>query len=326
MRKEFSVTGLLKPEFVDLPTHRIQAHHLSFDSFCRKVKKSSNIRFDAARDELGWVQKPQRQGEEQQHIGISSELTFQNALGVMRLTTTQSETPQELILHLWSPAPKEPVFKRSRRAHDPEIFSAGNRLESEANAQQPLGSLAPPVIGTPSIRSAEDTISDLGMILPVTLITPPVKHIESGPESSAGEEPLPAALDMTDNSRSLSANLDLSQPDGSVLDKSELSNSGVEDQGQEDPNFPLVSLAASTEYPPTDGEILLNMGALLGALNRDDIKAGEQQLGEMDEEYRIRVAEENEMLAELENQRFVDTAPRMFLKHTKNYTADFRPS
>ena len=146
MRREFSITGLLKPEFIDLPTDRIRAPHISFDSFCRKVEKASNIKFDAARDELGWVQEPLGPGDKQEYLAISSELTFQNALGMMRLTTSQSEPPQALILHLWSPAPKEPIFRRSRRAPVPKGSSVGDGLESKANSQQPSGSTTPPVI------------------------------------------------------------------------------------------------------------------------------------------------------------------------------------
>jgi hypothetical protein len=129
MRREFSITGLLKPEFIDLPTDRIRAPHISFDSFCRKVEKASNIRFDGARDELGWVQEPQRPDEKQQHWGVSCELTFQNALGMMRLSTTQSEPPQAITLCLWSPAPKEPIFRRSHRAPIPKESSVGDALK-----------------------------------------------------------------------------------------------------------------------------------------------------------------------------------------------------
>jgi len=159
MRREFSITGLLKPEFIDLPTDHIRAHHISFDSFCRKVEKASNIRFDAARDELGWVQEPRRPDEKQQYWGISNELTFQNALGVLQLYTTQSELPQALILHLWSPAPKEPKFRRSRRAPLPEGRSVSDGLESEDNAQQPTGSTTPPVIHPYLNQSAKEANS-----------------------------------------------------------------------------------------------------------------------------------------------------------------------
>jgi hypothetical protein len=76
MRREFSITGLLKSEFIDLPTDRIRAPHISFDLFCRKIEKASNIKFDAARDELGWVQEPLGPGDKQQHCAISCELTF----------------------------------------------------------------------------------------------------------------------------------------------------------------------------------------------------------------------------------------------------------
>jgi hypothetical protein len=40
---------------------------------------------------------------------------------------------------------------------------------------------------------------------------------------------------------------------------------------------------------------------LLNTLNPDDIRGGDKQPGETEEQYQIRVAEENKMLAELEN-------------------------
>jgi len=47
------------------------------------------------------------------------------------------------------------------------------------------------------------------------------------------------------------------------------------------------------------------MGVLLNTLNLDDIRGGDKQPGETEEQYQMRVAEENEMLAELENQKLV---------------------
>ena len=114
IKREFSITRLLKLEFINLLTDHIQAHYISFDSFCQKVKKASNIKFDAAQDKLGQVQELQRLDEKQQHWVISSKLLFQNALRIMQLSTTQSELLQTLILHLWSLALREPIFYRSR--------------------------------------------------------------------------------------------------------------------------------------------------------------------------------------------------------------------
>jgi hypothetical protein len=159
MRREFSITGLLKSEFIDLPTDCIRAPHISFDSFCRRVEKASNIKFDAARDELGWVQEPLEPGDKQEYLAISSELLFQNALGMMRLMTSQSEPPQVLILYLWSPAPKEPIFRRSRRAPVPKGFLVGDGSKSEANSQKPPGSSTPPLIGPVLNGSANEANS-----------------------------------------------------------------------------------------------------------------------------------------------------------------------
>jgi hypothetical protein len=181
MRREFSITGLLKSEFIDLPTDRIRAPHISFDLFCRKIEKASNIKFDAARDELGWVQELLGLGDKQQHCAISCELTFQNALGMMRLSTTQTEPPQALIIHLWSPAPRESIFRRSRREPLPRGRPVSDDLESEANSQQPSGSTTPPVIN-PVIESEANSQEPSGSTMP--LVINPVLNRSAKEENS----------------------------------------------------------------------------------------------------------------------------------------------
>jgi hypothetical protein len=351
MRREFSMTGLLKPAFIDLPTDHIRAHHISFDSFCRKVERASNTKFDAARDELGWVQEPQRPEEKQQYWGISCELTFQNALGMMQLSTTQSEPPQALTLYLWSPAPKEPIFRRSRRAPVPKGGSVDDGLESEANSQQPSRSTTPLVIhpvlnrsateassenpsgsSTPlyvnsiSIRSAEKADANVEM----TTSTPPTasqsKSSGSVQESITDGKPRPRILTSIDNDELSPADLGLSQHSSSESDTTEQRNSKAEDQELEDLNSALVTPAASTEYPHTNGQIPLNMGMLLNTLDHGDVRGGDKQPDETEEQYQIRVAEENEILAELENQRFVDASPHVFPSMLIIVLADFKPN
>jgi hypothetical protein len=311
MRREFSITGLLKPEFIDLPTDRIRAPHISFDSFCRKVEKASSIKFDAARDELGWVQEPLGPGGKQEYLAISSERLFQNALGVMRLTTSQSEPPQALILHLWSPAPKEPIFRRSHRAPVPKESSVGDGLESEANSQQPSGSTTPPVIN-PALNRSGGADADVEMTTLTTSVATQPKHSGSVQESTTDREPRPQILVSTNNCEKSPADLGLSQQSGSESDTVQR-NSKAKDQELEDLNSTSVTPAASTEYPHTNEQIPLNMGMLLNALNRDDIRGGDKQPDETEEQYQIRVAEENEMLAELENQKLVTLCLVLFL-------------
>jgi hypothetical protein len=325
MKRELSITGLLKPEFVDLPTDRIRAHHISFDSFCRKVEKASNIKFDAARDQLGWVQEPQRSDEKQQHWVISSELLFQNALGMMQLSTTQSEPPQALILHLWSPAPREPMFRRSRRASVPGERLIGDGPESEANSQQPSDSTTPPVTNLVlnQLRGADDDVEIISSTPPTASQS---KHPGSVQESTTDEEPRRQISISTKNGETSPADLGLPQQSDSESDATEQRHSRAKDQGWKDPNSASVTPAAPTEYPHTDGQVQLNMGMLLKTLNPDDIRGGDRQPGETEEQYQIRVAEENEILAELENQRFVDAPPHVFPSSLIIVSADFKPN
>ena len=329
MRREFPITGLLKSEFIDLPTDRIRAPHISFDSFCWKIEKASNIKFDAARDELGWVQEPLGPGDKQQYCAISCELTFQNALGMMRLSTTQTEPPQALIIHLWSPAPRESIFRRSRREPLPRGRPVSDGLESEANSQQPSGSTTPPVINLVLDRSTKEANSQKpsGSITPLvinpvvnqlggadddvemTSSTPPTacqsKHSGSVQESTTNEEPRPQILLSTNNRETSPTDLSLPQHSDSESNTTEERDFEAKDQERREANSTSVTPAASTEYPHTDGQIQLNMGMLLNTLNRDDVRGGDKQPDETEEQYHIRVAEENEMLAELENQKLV---------------------
>src|SRR5579862_3523371 len=79
---------------------------------------------------------------------------------MMQLSTTQSEPPQALTLYLWSLAPKEPIFYRSRRVPVPKGGSVDDSLESEANSQQPLRSTTLLVIHPILNRSATEASSE----------------------------------------------------------------------------------------------------------------------------------------------------------------------
>jgi hypothetical protein len=133
-------------------------------------------------------------------------------------------------------------------------------------------------------------------------------------------------LISTNNNESSPVDLSPSQHSGSESDTAVQTNSKAKDQEPEDLNSALVTPAASTEYPHTNGQIPLNMGMLLNALNRDDIRGGDKHPDETEEQYRIRIAEENEILAELENQRFVDTSPYVFPGTLIIVSADFKPN
>ncbi len=144
-RIPLSITGLLKPEFQDLPTDRIHASLLSFEMLLRRIEKGIAIRFDNASDELGWVEETLELGPKQ-FRRIVNKITFHNAVGVTQLLTTQSKLPQEIRFYLWSPAPKESIFKRSRRAPDSRPSTYGEKPETQVGSQQPSNLLPQAVI------------------------------------------------------------------------------------------------------------------------------------------------------------------------------------
>jgi hypothetical protein len=275
-----------------------------------KVEKASNIKLDAARDELGWVQEPRQPLDKQRYWTIECELTFQNALGMLRLGTTLSEPPKELTLHLRSPV--ERLFHSSRRAPNVRTPPVSDSMELGFRPQRPLESSAISVVSLASSRSAQEAIRAPSMLPTGTHMTNIPEDITIGPESLSGGEIRPVTIDLTDS------------PGGSHADEPELCSAGGEDQEREDPGYARGGSPAPKDYPTTSGEIELNMDKLLSALTRDDIQAGEQQEGETDEEYQLRVAEENEMLAEIENQRFLDTASYVAPQLADIFTTDFR--
>ncbi len=332
---------MLKPETIDISNDCIHACHVSFDLFCQRLERTTGIKFDPARDEFGWVQEPRRPDGIRQYWGISSELTFQNALGMLRLYTTQSGPPHPLVLHIWSPAPKEPIFRRSRRAHALRGHLAGGNPESQTNRLQPSGSTTWPVSHPDSNRSITEAYpkkpsssSTLAVIDPasekiggadadadMTIHPPPAasqsEHSGSAQGSISDRESRPPSFMPTDEDDPLSANLDQSHPGDSETDSINQGNSDVEDQAPEEPGSLEVGLAATGNFPRTEGEVPLNLGLLLTTLNTADIRGGDQQPGETDEDYELRVAEENEMLAELENQRSVMHGPVVH-RHSNN--------
>jgi hypothetical protein len=71
-------------------------------------------------------------------------------------------------------------------------------------------------------------------------------------------------------------------------------------------------LQTPSEYPAKGGATELILGDLLGTIGPDDIRGEERQPGETDEEYKLRRAEEIQMIGELESQRYVTKLPGYF--------------
>jgi len=178
---------LLKPEFIHLPTDQIHASLLSFESLLRRIEKGSGIKFDADRDELGWVEEAQELGPKQLRT-IVNELTFHNAVGVTQLLTTQSKPPQEIIFYLWSPAPKEPNFRRSRRAPDPQPSTTSEKPEAQVSSHQP-SNLSPQSIieasGNPSVEELSPNLSE--PLAPVVPLPFPEQLVRKDITTSSGQ-------------------------------------------------------------------------------------------------------------------------------------------
>jgi hypothetical protein len=142
---------LVKEEFKDLPAPVIRSHHLSFEAFCKSVSNIFKVDFDENRDEFGWVFSSPYATMPQTFASANSELTWQNALGVMRNATSIADRPSALKIFLFSPAPKESAFRRSRRAPDQQ--STRKPLPNEPptstpDALEPVDLDQPPTEGT----------------------------------------------------------------------------------------------------------------------------------------------------------------------------------
>jgi hypothetical protein len=200
-----------------------------------------------------------------------------------------------------------------------------NRSAIEETPQKPPDSSTPPFINSISFRSAETADADVEITTSTLPTASQSKYSGSVQEPITDREPRPQTLISTNNNELSPADLGLSQHSGSESDTIQR-NSKAKDQELEDFSSTSVTPAASTEYPHTNGQIPLNMGVLLNALNRDDVRGGDKQPDETEELYQIRVAEENEILAELENQRFVDASPHVFPSTLIIVSADSKPN
>ena len=102
---------MLKSEFKDLHASMIRSYHLSFQKFCDLVARTCGVTFNSKRDELGWTHSSPNATEPERFLSASSELTWQNALGVMQNTTSIGDRPSVLKIILFSPSRKEPVAR-----------------------------------------------------------------------------------------------------------------------------------------------------------------------------------------------------------------------
>ena len=96
----------------------IRSHHISFEAFCRRVKKISNVDFDPVRDEMAWIDNGSRPNTHPKYVIITNEELFQNAVGVMVNRTIITKPLLRLIFYVFSPTPREAVFCCLRRAAD----------------------------------------------------------------------------------------------------------------------------------------------------------------------------------------------------------------
>lgn len=125
---------VLKDEFKSAHTEDLRSHHLSWDVLHKLIRHHFRIILDLHTDELGWMQVSKLGAK---YIPITDELTFHNAIGVLQ-NNSSSDTGSLITVHLWSPRPEDPFFRRSRKApHAPGEASGGIAEKQDGEAAAP---------------------------------------------------------------------------------------------------------------------------------------------------------------------------------------------
>ncbi len=275
-RIPLSITGLLKPEFRDLPTDRIHASLLSFETLLRRIERGSAISFDAARDELGWVEDAPELGPKQ-FRRIVNEITFHNAIGVTQLLTTQSKPLQEIMLYLWSPAPKESVFRRSRRAPESRPSTSGEEPETQVGGQQPLSLLLQAVVEASRNPSVGEVSSNLPGPSASRAASPSQKP--SLAEDVDPSSPDPEVHPQPTTAEKPPHGLDHVTPQRTSLDSTGLGGSGLADRAKDrswenDDTPPSSSLLGHREVQNEDSDDDSREETGTGGFNSDDPQDG----------------------------------------------------
>jgi hypothetical protein len=320
------ISTLLKPEFDDLPTNQLRVQHLDWNKFCGNILKYCGLTFSDERDEMGWIQEHSREGLHRKFVPISDELTFHNAIGLMLNASTPHTT--HLNIHIFSPRPKEPVFRRSRRAPDatitPSSISAtheqspvphlgaqsGSSIDLQASSSiltpspKPDFAMQPPNIDPELLQNPDSPLSDPKVIgadkssEDVTSISQPATaQIDKSSESLPQSNDLPALPHESDQ---------LGGPDAtqSAVDYENGIGMGQEqvDQITETPQEAAKRIAKETV------ETLFNSsqpGHILDAtlaqnLTEEDLREPEQGEEESDNQFEARLLEYKNIVAEMQ--------------------------
>lgn len=201
----FPPSQLLKDEFKSVHTKDLRSHHLSWEVLQTLIHQQLNVQIDLEKDELGWIQVS-RAGTK--YIPITDELTFHNAVGVLH-NSSPLETGSLIAIHLWSPRPEDPFFRRSRRAPlAPDEAPGGLSEKADGGAAKPASprrsSTSPPPGGLPKAVSRPttpvtipstpaDLPSQPGSLPPEDASVPPpspsnILPVSPGPPSSEDDE------------------------------------------------------------------------------------------------------------------------------------------
>lgn len=117
-------SALLKDCFQDLPTRNIKPPHLSWEKFQNIITRDTLLSFDMATSVMGYRQIPDRPGQSQQWGLVQDELSFHNAVAVMRNNTVSGTAVEEQVFYLFSPKPSQSPFGRQREARPSRMVSA----------------------------------------------------------------------------------------------------------------------------------------------------------------------------------------------------------
>ena len=293
----------------------IRSHHISFEAFCRRVEKISNVKFDPVRDEMAWIDQSSSPGTHPRYAIITNEELFQNAVGVMVNRTTITEPLPRLTFHIFSPAPREAVFRRSRRAADTLTIRHGEAasipmpqvLSSNQNLLQPatpsilsehyneLQIQVPPMLS----HHQDDLLKIYNDIFPCKVQQSQSRAASPITMESLNEDQRPMGIDRNDDARDdEDPDIDEDWDHDNDWDRDENEDHDENRDHDEDGDNNGSDDGSSNGF-------ILRAGTALGQLSTKDIECGPQEPGESDEAYQQRVQDAKDLKADLEASKLV---------------------
>ncbi len=122
-------------------SNRIRPDHLSWQKFLQKIEQKFKIAFSPETCKLGWICPAPAIGLSDGCFSIGDEVSFHNAIGILRSTSSNAQRVAKVTLYLWSLKPQESIFHHSSHTTLPSSNrepAAASRVSSPPSSQEPV--------------------------------------------------------------------------------------------------------------------------------------------------------------------------------------------